>query len=549
MKETIVEKIKKESNNLRGTLKKSIENNLTGEISDSDKNIIKFHGMYQQDDRDVRKIRKQKKLENLYSFMIRLRLPGGFLTAPQWIATNEVAKNFSTEVIKITTRQTIQLHGIFKSHVKPTIQAFNLANLDSIATCGDINRNVTCNALPTENILYEQIFLFAEKISKLLMPKTKAYYEIWLDKEMIYEKKEEIDELYKDAYLPRKFKIGIAIPPNNDVDVFTNDIGLIAIIENNTFIGFNIAVGGGLSFTHGNEETYPRLANIIGFVSSEEKILKTIYEIVTIQRDYGDRTDRKKARLKYTLDKMGTPQFIDELEKRMGFKLAPQKDFYFNQRTDTFGWNVGFNGLWHYTCFVECGRITNENNHQTKDCLYEIAQLNICSFKFTCNQNIIITDVHPNDKDKIDNILIKYNVKQLTQQAIAIRLGSIACVAFNTCPLALAEAQRYLPHFITKLEPILIKHNLINENISLRITGCPNGCGRSTVAEIGLIGTAYNTYNLHLGGDKLGLRLNKLYKENLQEEGILNALDFLFNAYNKDKLDNESFGDFCFRNY
>lgn len=541
-----VERIKQESRGLRGSIQESLTDAITGQMREDDTQVVKFHGMYQQDDRDVREERAKKKLENLYSFMIRLRLPGGVLTADQWLATNHIAGEHSTGVIKITTRQTIQLHGILKSHIKPTIQSFNAARLDSIATCGDINRNVTSNALPSHSPLHQHVHAYAEKISTMLMPKSRAYYEIWLDEELLAEKFDETDPLYEDRYLPRKFKIGIAIPPNNDVDVLTNDIGLIAITEDNLLKGFNIAIGGGLSFTHGNDATYPRLATVIGFTDTEEKTLKTVYEILTVQRDFGNRSDRKQARLKYTVDKLGVEGFKNELEKRVGFKLADAKPFSFTQRKDDFGWSQSNDGLWHYTAFVECGRVTDDENSSTKTALYEIAKLNKSAFRFTCNQNVIVADVQEGDKHLIDTLLNQYGVKTFTQTSSAIRLSSLACVAFNTCPLALAEAQRYIPSLITKIEPLLAKHKLSQADIVLRMTGCPNGCGRSTAAEIGFVGTAYGLYNLHIGGDRLGLRLNKKYKENLNEEQILQTLDELFHVYAKEKKGNETFGDFAY---
>jgi sulfite reductase (NADPH) hemoprotein beta-component len=541
-----VERIKRESRGLRGSIQESLTDAITGQVREDDTQVVKFHGMYQQDDRDVREERAKKKLENLYSFMIRLRLPGGVLSAEQWLATHHIAGEHSTGVIKITTRQTIQLHGILKSHIKPTIQSFNAARLDSIATCGDINRNVTSNALPSHSPLHQQVHAYTQKISTLLMPKTRAYYEIWLDEEMLAEKKDEADPLYEDRYMPRKFKIGIAIPPNNDVDVLTNDIGLIAIVENDKLMGFNIAIGGGLSFTHGNEATYPRLATVIGFTDTEEKTLKTVYEILTVQRDFGNRSDRKQARLKYTLDRLSVEGFKNELEKRTGFKLTDAKPFSFIQRKDDFGWSQSKDGFWHYTAFVECGRVTNDKHAATKTALYEIAKLNKSVFRFTCNQNIIVADVKEADKKAIDDLLNQYGVKQFTQTSSPIRLSSLACVAFNTCPLALAEAQRYIPALITKIEPLLAKHRLAQDDIVLRMTGCPNGCGRSTAAEIGFVGTAYGLYNLHIGGDRLGLRLNKKYKENLNEEQILQTLDELFQVYATERKGNETFGDFSY---
>ncbi len=542
-----IEKIKVNSKSLRGTIVQSLQDEITGAIREDDQAVIKFHGMYQQDDRDRREERAEKKLDRLYSFMIRLRLPGGFINAKNWIAANEIANENSTVVIKITTRQTIQLHGIVKSNIKPTIQAFNKTNLDSIATCGDINRNVTCASHPIQSKMHNEVFTYASKISNLLFPKTKAYYEIWIDDKKIADKNEEEDSLYQNRYLPRKFKIGIAIPPNNEVDVLINDLALIAIIENEKLLGFNIAIGGGLSATHGNAQTYPRLATVIGFVNTEEKILKTIYEIVTVQRDFGNRSDRKLARLKYTVDKLGVEKYKEEVENRIGFKLEPAKPFIFNKRIDYYGWHNASNGLWYYTLFVENGRVLDDERLAMKTALLEIAKTNNCNFLFTASQNIIIADVAEVDKNNINKILEDFKLIEHTNNASLLRKNAIACVALPTCPLALAEAQRYLPTLIDKIEPLLNKHELNNEAIILRMTGCPNGCGRSTAAEIGFIGTAPGKYNLHIGGDNEGTRLNKIYKENLSEEKILKELDKLFALYKDEKNVDERFGNFVLR--
>jgi sulfite reductase (NADPH) hemoprotein beta-component len=544
-----IEKIKVNSDGLRGTIKESLTDEITGAIREDDQAVIKFHGMYQQDDRDRREERAEKKLDRLYSFMIRLRLPGGFISAKKWIAANEIANENSTGVIKITTRQTIQLHGIVKSKIKPTISAFNKANLDSIATCGDINRNVTCASHPVQSPLHAEIFAYASKISDLLFPKTKAYYEIWIDDEKIADKNEEVDPLYQDRYLPRKFKIGIGIPPNNEVDVLINDLALIAIIEEGQLKGFNIAIGGGLSATHGNAETYPRLATVIGFADTEEKVLKTIYEVVTVQRDFGNRSDRKLARLKYTVDKLGVEKYKEEMEKRTGFKLEPARPYTFNERKDFYGWHKAANGLWYYTLFVENGRVLDDEQVAMKTALLEIAKTDKCNFLFTSSQNIIISDVAEADKDNINTILDNFKLLEHTNNASLLRKNSIACVALPTCPLALAEAQRYLPELISKIEPLLDKHDLSNNDIILRMTGCPNGCGRSAAAEIGFIGTAPGKYNLHLGGDNEGQRLNKIYKEHLEEAAILTELDSLFATFKKEKNSKESFGDFALRKF
>jgi len=542
-----VEKIKLNSDALRGTLDESLKDQTTGAIAEDDQSLIKFHGMYQQDDRDRREERAEKKLERLFSFMIRLRIPGGFLTPEQWIATHHIAGEHSTSVIKITTRQTIQLHGLMRSHIRPTIKSFNAIHLDSIAACGDVNRNVTCAAHPLQSELHAQVHAYAARISDLLLPKTRAYYEVWLEGEKITDKKEEEDPLYQDRYLPRKFKVGIAIPPNNEVDVLTNDLGLIAIIENNELKGFNIAIGGGLGATHGNADTYPRLATVIGFVSGDEQLFSTIYEIVTIQRDYGNRSDRKLARLKYTLDKYGVDWYKQELAKRTGFELEAARPYAFTDRKDYYGWQENHQGLWYYTPFIESGRVLDDEKVAIKSALFEIAETGKAHFRFTANQSLILADIRKKDKPAIDKILKKYKIIEHTEAASGIRKNSISCVALPTCPLALAEAQRYLPDLIGKIEPLLAGHGLGEENIIIRMTGCPNGCGRPYAAEIGFVGTAPGRYNLHLGGDHEGTRLNRIYKENLDEAAILKELDLLFWLYRKERITGEKFGDFALR--
>ena len=542
-----IERIKEASNNLRGTIMESLQDEITGAIREDDQAVIKFHGMYQQDNRDRREERAEKKLDRLYSYMIRLRLPGGLMSAKNWLAVNHIAGENSTGVIKITTRQTIQLHGLLKSKIRPTIQSFNEAQLDSIATCGDINRNVACSSNPFDSNSHKEVFIYADKISELLRPKTRAYYEIWLDEEKLVDKSEEEDQLYQDRYLPRKFKIGIAIPPNNDVDVFTNDIGLIAIIENENFIGFNIAIGGGLSTTHGNTATYARLGTVIGFLDTEEKILKAVYEVVTIQRDFGNRSDRKLARLKYTLDNMGIDSFISELEKRIGFKMAPAKPFIFEKRTDLFGWRQSETGHWYYTVFIENGLVQDDEKIALKTALLNVAQTDTCNFLFTSNQNMLISDVKPEDKAAIDGILRTFKIIEHTENTSVLRRNAMACVALPTCPLALAEGQRYMPSLISAIEPIIKKYGIEEEDIIMRMTGCPNGCARPYAAEIAFVGTGADKYNLYIGGDNPGLRLNKLYKENLGESEILAELDLLFEKYSKEKIANEKFGDFSLR--
>ena len=541
-----VEKIKMASDGLRGTLAESLLDEITGAVREDDHALVKFHGMYEQDDRDLREERAVQKLDKLYSFMIRLRIPGGLITPEQWIAIHHIAGNYSTGVIKITTRQTIQLHGILKRNIKPTLKDFDAVKLDSISACGDVNRNVIASSHPSISPLHKYIHDYASRISEAFLPKTRAYYEVWLDEEKLIDKKEEEDSLYQDRYMPRKFKIGVAIPPNNDVDVFANDVGLIAIVENEKLVGFNLAVGGGLSSTHGNPAHYPRLASVLGFVP-EANIMKAVYEVLTIQRDFGNRSDRKLARLKYTIDRLGVDGFKKELESRTGFALEEARLYTFTERRDHFGWEQSNDGAWHYTLFVENGRVLDDEKLALKTALLQVAETGKAAFRFTANQNLILNDIAAEDKSLVETILKEFGLIQHTDGASEIRKNSVACVALNTCPLALAEAQRYLPSLISKIEPLLEKHKILQEEIHVRMTGCPNGCGRSPLAEIGFVGTGLGRYNLHLGGDRLGERLNIKYKDNLDEAAILNELDNLFASYSSKRNKGESFGDFALR--
>ena len=539
------EEIKTNSKNLRGTLEKSLQNPITGALDSNDQTVIKFHGIYQQDDRDQREKRIIKKLEPLYSFMIRLRIAGGKITAKQWLNSNKIADQYSTGIIKITTRQTIQLHGVIKSHLKPTVSSFDKIGLDSIAACGDVNRNVMGSVAVAQNSAYDEVYEFSKKISDEFLPKTNAYHEIWLDKEKISPESEE-ETIYGKTYLPRKFKIVLAIPPNNDVDLYAHDIGLIAIIENIKLTGFNVCIGGGMGMTHGNEKTFPRLSNLIGFVKKED-IMNVVKNILILQRDYGNRADRKLSRFKYTVDKYGSDWCREKITKLSGVKFSDAKEFIFTNRGDQYGWTKDYLGNYHYLQFVENGRILDENNKNLKTAMLEIAKNNYANFRFTNNQNVIFSDITPQNKLKIEETLNKYNI---SNNGISnLRKNAIACVALNTCPLALAEGQRYLPILITKIDKILQKHELLKEEIYIRMTGCPNGCARPYMAEIGLVGKSYGKYNMYLGGDKFGRRLNKIYKENLNEENILKELDGMFLKFKQDRISGESFGDWTSKFY
>ena len=520
-KMTKVEKIKKNSKGLRGSLQSSLTNQVTGALASDDQLLVKFHGSYQQDDRDSRARRAEKKLEKLYSFMLRLRISGGKITGKQWLGIHKIADKNANDTIKITTRQTVQLHGIVKSKLKPTIASFYKDfDMDSISACGDVNRNVMVSTAIEENAAYAEVFEFGKKISDYLLPKSKAYHEIWLNGDKLQGEAEK-DELYGETYLPRKFKIVLAIPPHNDVDVYAHDIGLVAIIEEGALQGFNVIVGGGMGRVHGNDKTFARVGDLVGFVA-KDKILDAVYQIAAIQRDFGNREERAVSRFKYTIARNSKEWFVEKFAEYFGEKLQPVRDFELKSRSDQQGWNKDYLGKNHFLLFVEHGRVFGAK----KQALFEIAEAKLANFRFTNNQNIIISDVLTKNKVKIEEVLAKNGV--LEEKISPIRFSSMACVALNTCSLALAEGQRYLPDLVTKIETLLEKHNLKDEEISIRMTGCPNGCARPYLAEIALIGKGPGRYDLHLGGDRVGTKLNSLFKENLNEEEILKELDEYF---------------------
>ncbi|MCP3145021.1 assimilatory sulfite reductase (NADPH) hemoprotein subunit [Pyxidicoccus xibeiensis] len=540
---TEVEHIKTQSRLLRGTLAESLVDPVTGAIAPQDTALIKFHGSYQQDDRDVREERRQQKLEPDYSFMLRTRLPGGVATPAQWLALDALAREFANHTLRITTRQAFQLHGVIKDNLKPTIARINQALMDTLAACGDVNRNVMCNPNPVDSRVHETVYRWAVRISEHLLPRTRAYYEVWMGDEKVGGVEEE--PIYGPTYLPRKFKAAVAVPPLNDVDVFAQDLGFIAILEGGELVGFNVSVGGGMGATHGDAATYPRLADVLGFIPPE-KTLQVAEEVVKMHRDFGDRTSRKHARLKYVLEERGVPWFTAELEKRLGFTLGPARPFAFEHNGDRFGWTEGHDGKWHLTLHLDSGRVADRPGATHLTGLREIAHVHQGDFRLTGNQNLIIAGVPAAERARIDALVAKHGLDGF-RTASPLRRNALACVALPTCGLAMAEAERYLPDFVQRVEARLVAHGLLDANLLLRITGCPNGCARPYLAEVALVGKAPGRYNLHLGGDARGQRLNHLYRENIDEAGILAALEPLFAQYARERKQGEGFGDFVVR--
>jgi sulfite reductase (NADPH) hemoprotein beta-component len=541
---TPVEKIKSESRGLRGTIADGLADPTTGGLADDDAQLVRLHGSYQQDDRDIREERRLQKLEPLWRFMVRLRLPGGVCTPPQWLAIDSIARRYANGSIRLTTRQTFQFHGIAKGDMKASMAAMNADLMDTIATCGDVNRNVIASSNPVESPAHLEVAALARQLSEHLLPKTRAYHEIWLDGEKLTGTPE-VEPIYGKSFLPRKFKVAIAVPPSNDVDVFAHDLGFIAIVEQGRLVGFNLTVGGGLGATHGDPKTFPRLADIAGFLPVEA-IIPVAEAVITTQRDFGDRTNRKHARLKYTIADRGLAWFVAEVEKRAGVTLEPARPFTFTSNSDRFGWQQGFDGRWHRTLRVPAGRIADRYDQPWLTGWRELARIHRGDFRVTANQNATIAGVADEDRATIDAVIEQYRL-DAAEHGAPIRRDALACVSMPTCPLAMAEAERYLPQLLGKIETLLESHGVADVPLSLRITGCPNGCARPYLAEIGLIGKAPGRYNLHLGGDARGERLNVLYRENLDEAAILAELDVMFAGFAAEREPNERFGDYLWR--
>jgi sulfite reductase (NADPH) hemoprotein beta-component len=539
-----VEHIKKRSNYLRGTIVESLADPLTGALAEDDTQLTKFHGFYQQDDRDLRAERTRRKLEPVYSFMIRVRVPGGITTPAQWLALDALATTHANGTLRVTTRQAFQFHGVTKRNVKATIRRINDSLLSTIAACGDVNRNVMCTPLAETSAVHEAAYRIAGEISEHLAPKTRAYHEIWLDGERVAGTADH-EPIYGEAYLPRKFKIALAIPPSNDVDVLAHDLGFIAIEKNGELAGFNVAVGGGMGMSHGEPDTYPRVADVIGFCSADQA-LAVAEQVVAVQRDFGDRSNRKHARLKYTIDDRGLEWFREALFERLGFSLPAPEPVEFSTRGDVFGWSKDRRGLWNLTLFVPEGRIQDKGASHLLTALRELAAVHQGDLRLTANQNLIVSGIPEEERPAIERLFDAYGVN-LLQSLAPLRQHALACVALPTCGLAMAESERYLPEFTGKVEVLLQKHDLLAENISLRMTGCPNGCARPYLAEIALVGKAPGRYNLFLGGDALGFRMNRLARENINEEEILAVLDTLFARFRRERANGESFGDFAAR--
>jgi sulfite reductase (NADPH) hemoprotein beta-component len=535
--------IKEASPALAGSISSTLADVNTDRFSEDDTQFLKFHGIYQQDDRDRRKLGKQ------FIFMVRGRLPGGVAAPQLYLVFDELSTKYANNTLRITSRQGFQFHGIVKSGLGKLMKGINDALATTLAACGDVNRNVMAPSTPATSVLVERVLEDARLLSRALLPSTKAYHQIWVEgQELKLEEEEDqnfVDPLYGKTYLPRKFKTAFAIPPLNDIDIFTNCLGFIAIGQGNRLLGYNLLAGGGLGMSHGNAQTFPRMADVIGFLAPEH--IQTVAKaVLTIHRDFGDRTNRKHARLKYVLEDRGATWFREEVQRRISFPLEEPRPFQFTKQGDLFGWHKQLDGNDFVGLYVETGRIKDTPVYQLKTALRKIVEQFQPEVRLTPSQNLILANVAPANRDAISKILADHGVPVENQSTI-VRRASMACPALPTCGLALAESERLLPELLTRIEDLLREIGLAEQEIVIRITGCPNGCARPYMAEIGFVGKSPNKYQIYLGGNHSSTRLNRLFKDNVQTAAIVDELRPVLTRYAGERMNGEGFGDFCER--
>ena len=524
---------------LDGTIAQTLADIQSDRFSDDDNQFLKFHGIYQEDDRDLRKVGKK------YIMMIRVRVPGGVITPAQYLELDQLSERYANHTLRITSRQTLQFHGVLKSNLATTIRGINESLLTTLATCGDVVRNITVSPSPAEGAVGVELLAQAHSLSEFFSPGTPSYHGIWLNGTELNLGENFIDPLYGKTYLPRKFKIGFAIPPINDTDVLTNDVGLIAIVEAGKVVGYNLAVGGGMGRSHNNEATFARLADVLGFITPEQ-VKQAILAVVTIHRDYGDRSNRKHARLKYVVAERGADWVRAEVEQRAGIRIQPARLAEFTRAGDPFGWQTQPDGKRFLGLFIETGRLQDTDKHRTKTALRTIVERFQPEVRFTAGNNLILANIAPENVEAISKILDEHGVFQ-PEKISAVRRASTACVSLPTCALALAESERAFPGVLGRIEAALGEVGLADQAIIVRITGCPNGCARPYVAEIGLVGKAPGKYQLYLGGKEAATRLARVWKEVIKDEDLVSELQPLFARYAQERHEGEPFGDWAAR--
>ncbi len=544
-----VEKIKTDSNFLHGTIAEEIAD----PIDHFDKNniqLLKFHGTYQQDDRDQRLVKKKEGGGKAYSMMVRLRIPGGRITSDQMLDQLNLCEELGNSTLKITSRQTLQLHGILKDDLRPTIKRINDIQLSTLAACGDVNRNIMCCPAKRVGGVYDELNRVTDELTEAMAPQTPAYHELWLTDPESGEKTlaggGPIDEpLYGPTYLPRKFKMGICLPEDNCIDIYTQDLGLLAVVRDGKIIGYNVLVGGGMGTTPAKKNTFPALAKRMAFATPEQ-LVGVCQAVLKVQRDNGNRADRKTARMKYLINDWGIEKFRAEVEKYFGSPLEDCTEDDVHGFDDHMGWQEQGDGKWSYGLNIENGRLYDSENIKVKAALRAVCNEFKTEIRMTGHQSVIFTDIEEGGKEKLIS-LIKENNVPLTEETSTVRRWSMSCVALPTCGLAITESERRLPSIIDGLEGPLAKLGLDKERFTIRMTGCPNGCARPYNADLALVGKAKDRYTLYAGGGWLGNRLAYIYKDMVQDDQVVDEMVGIFAAFKANRQGDESLGEFCTR--
>ncbi|MFV1964799.1 MAG: NADPH-dependent assimilatory sulfite reductase hemoprotein subunit [Pirellulaceae bacterium] len=549
--ESSAETIKRESNYLRGEIGAELVND-ADHFGSSSVQLLKFHGTYQQDDRDVRAKSAGGKSRKAFMMMVRLRVPGGQLTSSQLLTQINLCEELGNSTLRITTRQTLQMHGVLKRNLKETICRINAAQLTTIASCGDVARNVMCCPAPYSSQLYGAVQDLAQQLSRHLAPQTKAYHEIWLcdsdngERELVGGSASGAEEsLYGAQYLPRKFKVAVGFPHDNCIDIYTHDLGLLAVVRDDQIVGYNVLVGGGMGVTPSAKKTFPALAKRMALIKPHQA-LDLAAAVVRVQRDFGNRSDRKVARLKYLIHQWGLERFKTRVEEYLGDKLADPEPDEIHGFNDHVGWEAQGDGKWYYGLNVENGRIKDDANTQLKTALREICRTYQPGVRLTAHQSILFTDIDESDREGVEGVFRNHGVT-LSHDISTVRRWSMACVAWPTCPLAITEAERALPGIVDEMEGEFARMGLSSEKFTVRMTGCANGCARPYNADIGLVGKAKGKYTVFLGGRLLGNRLNFVYQDLVPAIEIVPTLVPVFAYYKEARLPDETFGDFCNR--
>ncbi|MCS7469159.1 NADPH-dependent assimilatory sulfite reductase hemoprotein subunit [Stieleria sp. ICT_E10.1] len=544
-----VEKIKQESQYLKGTIDSEMGAD-SDHFGKSDIQLLKFHGTYQQDDRDKRVELKKAGGGKAYAMMVRCRIPGGRITSKQMLAQLDLCDELGDSTMKITTRQTLQLHGVLKKDLRATIHRINEIQLSTLAACGDVNRNVMCCPAKRADGVHQAMVQLTDELVTALAPQTPAYHELWLTDPETGEKTLEgggpvVEPLYGPTYLPRKFKVGIALPEDNCIDIYTQDLGFLAVVRDGEIVGYNVLVGGGMGVTPALKKTYPALAKRMAFCTPEQAV-EVSKAVIKVQRDHGNRADRKVARMKYLVDEWGVEKFRRAVEEQFGQPLADCEPDDVTGFDDHMGWQDQGDGKWSYGLNIENGRLYDNDHRQLKAMMREVCRTFGTELRMTGHQSIIVTDIDPADKDKLIEIIKRHNVRT-TEETSTVRRWSMACVALPTCGLAITESERRLPSLIDDLEQPLAKLGLDKERFTIRVTGCPNGCARPYNADLALVGKAKDKYTLFAGGGWLGNRLAYLYKDLVPSDQIVGEIVAIASAYKANRDEGESLGDFCAR--